>query len=353
VRIIHVNLAKGFRGGERQTVLLIQELEKMGVNQALVCRKGSPMIVELARCKCQIHTIKRPLVSVFLSLRILIKPETLIHAHEAKASQWAYLQNLITKTPYIITRRIQKRPGNSWFTKRVYKTALAVVSISSSIASTMTDYLTYVGATRTESKVIPSACAEYPKDDLTDSLRDQFPGKFMIGHIGALSIAEKGQDIIVESARKLEVAYPRLQFILIGEGKDRAILESEAKGLKNISFLGFRSNIGDFLSSLDAFVFPSRHEGLGSSLLDALSFKLPIIASDIPGITDIIRNGENGLLIKPADSDALCTAIEQLYTDEALRAKLIAGTGEALSGFRPKEVAKKISELYRSQLPSL
>ncbi|OED44616.1 hypothetical protein AB833_01095 [Chromatiales bacterium (ex Bugula neritina AB1)] len=348
MRIVHVNLSKGFRGGERQTVELARALSNAGIDQVVVCREESPMIAELSSCQCQIHIVKNTLLSAFQPPLAPFYGNTLIHAHETRASQWAYLHNLKTNTPYLITRRIQKRPSTRWFTRKIYMTASSIVSISSSVASTMSSYLTDIGAEQTSSNVIPDTISELPASASANSLRDQFPGKFLIGHVGALSIAEKGQDLIIAAARELEADYPQLKFILIGDGKDHQQLKSRAAGLGNIVFLGFRTDIGNLLAGLDTFIFPSRHEGLGSSLLDALSFDLPIIASDIPGITDIIRDRENGLLVSPADSTGLCSAIKQLYNDSALRARLAGNARESLRNFRPKIVAEQYLGIYRS-----
>ena len=348
MRIVHVNLAKGFRGGERQTVVLIRELEKLAQEQVLVCRAGSPMIDELVGHRCQVVSVTKPRLSAIYNSALSTNKETLIHAHEAKASQWAYLYYLKTRTPYIITRRIHKTPSSRFFTKNVYKSALSIIPISSSVSSTMTTYLTKIGAKQNISSVIPSSYANLPVENTSPRLRDQFPDKFLIGHTAALSFAQKGQDVIIEAARTLEHQYPQLKFVLIGDGEDREVLERSARDLGNIAFLGFRTDIGDLLSSLDVFIFPSRHEGLGSSLLDALYFNLPIIASNIPGVTDVIRNEENGLLINPSDPASLRVAIERLYKDSELRNKLIERAGVSIAKFKPEAMAKSYLSHYLS-----
>lgn len=355
MRIIHVNLAKGFRGGERQTVILIQALEALealGVEQSLVCRKGSPMIAELVGSACQIQAVNRPLLSAFIFKGLTSPGQALVHAHEAKASQWAFLFRLIRKVPYIITRRIQKRPSNSVLTKLVYQSADAVVAISTSVARTMSLYLQSVHSRSTEFPVIPDASAQFSVSSSNCPLRELFPDKYIIGHIGALSIAEKGQDLIIQAARLLEDELPEVQFVLIGEGKDRAELESLSDDLSNIELMGFREDIGESLSAMDTFVFPSRHEGLGSSLLDALSFQLPIVAADIPGITDIIRDRENGLLIPKGNPESLAKAITELYKNKPLRDSLRANTLVSLQPFLPVEIASSYVGLYKSTLES-
>lgn len=104
MHIIHVNLAKGFRGGERQTILLIKALAVHAhvASQTLVCQPDSPMRVELSEVpNLRIVTAKHQLMGHHATGQASI-----VHAHEAKAVHWAWFHRVLYKTEYIITRRV-------------------------------------------------------------------------------------------------------------------------------------------------------------------------------------------------------------------------------------------------------
>jgi glycosyltransferase involved in cell wall biosynthesis len=102
---------------------------------------------------------------------------------------------------------------------------------------------------------------------------------------------------------------------------------------------------------MDLFVFPSNYEGLGSTLLDAMGFEVPIIASAVGGIPDIITHGKNGYLVSPGDTQAIIQAIEHLYHNPELRQRLASGSKSQLSAYSPEKMVKRYRELYRSVVP--
>lgn len=125
--------------------------------------------------------------------------------------------------------------------------------------------------------------------------------------------------------------------LLVGDGDDKRSLETRAgeKRLNpNVCMPGYIPEARELLSALDIFVLPSVKEGLPYVLLEAGLARLPVVASDIAGVRDIVENGVSGILVPPRDTAALAAAIETLATQPALRARL----GEALS--------EKVSRLF-------
>ncbi|MCW8927219.1 MAG: glycosyltransferase family 4 protein, partial [Gammaproteobacteria bacterium] len=175
---------------------------------------------------------------------------------------------------------------------------------------------------------------------------ERFAGKFLIGHIGALVNYHKGQQYLIEAARKLATKYPQMHFIFLGRGKDEAWFRELAQGLDNITFEGFVDNVGDYLEVFDLFAFPSLQEGLGSILLDAMRAKLPVVASNVDGIPDLIHQGRNGLLVPVCESQALEQAIERLYRDEALRKELSEQAKVDAFDYVPEKITQRIIDLY-------
>lgn len=142
-----------------------------------------------------------------------------------------------------------------------------------------------------------------------------------IGVIGRFS-KEKGHIYFVEAATKIVKTFKNVEFIFVGDGPCRQWIEQKVKEY-NIDtychFLGVRHDIGNILQELDIFVLPSIREGLPISLLEAQYFGIPSVATDVGGNPEIIKNGYNGLIVPPKNSNAIASAIHRLLIDDELR----------------------------------
>lgn len=337
MRIAHINLAKGFRGGERQTVLLIKELALDGVEQILVCRDDSPMREMLA----DVQGVEFVGVNHFLLGHIgFDKKVDLIHAHESKGARWAWIENIIRKSRYIITRRVMFDIKKGWATRSMYRRASVVVGLSRSIEQILKEYDRSLNVA-----VIPSVSSKLSVNiDEVQRIRSRFEGKKIIGHIGALS-SEKGHAYIIEAARELLKERQDLVFLFVGGGKDEAKLKEQAKGLDNVCFEEFRSNVADYIASFDLFVFPSLAEGLGSVLIDVMMLEVPVIATPVGGIVDLIEHQKTGVLIEPKSSDAIKNAVLDLIDKNPL--DLISNAKKKAERFTPEHMAKSYLAVYR------
>lgn len=337
--VLHVNLAKGFRGGERQTELLIRALSKhFNTKQLLACREDSPLRDRLA----DIDNLSFVTANHQLSGHYTTPKVDIIHAHEAKAVHWAYVHKLLKNTPYLITRRVDTAVKDKWLNQKTYQSASALVGISTLIANQIRD------KQWGEVYQIPSTLAHLETNQKEGELfRNAFQGKTIVGHVGALVDKHKGQKVLIEAAALLEKSHPDLQIIFFGDGADKEELESLSKGMKNITWMGFKPKIGDYLPYFDLFAFPSRNEGLGSTLLDVMDANVPIIASNVGGIPDIVIDNETGILVPPNDSLALKDAIVRLSSDKTLQAKLVEGAKKQLENYTPQKMAESYTSLYQ------
>ncbi|WP_040210453.1 glycosyltransferase [Clostridium polynesiense] len=133
---------------------------------------------------------------------------------------------------------------------------------------------------------------------------------FVIGCIGNFRKA-KGQDILLEAAYKLK-DHPYIKFILVGDGELRIYYEKLIKdyGLKEkVILLGVREDIPELMSILDILVVPSRWEGFGLAAVEAMACKVPIIASNVDGLSEIIQDEVTGVLFEKENSSALAEKI--------------------------------------------
>lgn len=338
LRIAHANFARGYRGGERQTEILIRELSKRDdVEQTLFTGHSSELAARLAGTKglriAETSRLGGHLRGGF----------DVLQAHEAKAAHWAYLEHLAHGEPYVITRRVPEKIRESFFNLWVYRNAACTVGLSSVIC----DELRSFPGVR-EVRRIPSSCYHLDHDDkAAAAIREKYHGRFLVAQVGALVDRHKGQRVLLEAARILRDRCPDMLFLFLGSGADESVLLEESRGLDNVIWLGFQKNVGDYLAAVDVMAYPSRIEGLGSAILDAMDFGVPVIAARVGGIPDIIRSGSNGILFESGDAAALADGLERLRNDAALRESLAGQARADLSAFSPEAMAGSYLALYR------
>jgi glycosyltransferase involved in cell wall biosynthesis len=170
--------------------------------------------------------------------------------------------------------------------------------------------------------------------------------------VGAVSRLDrqKGLEGLLEAWRMLPRGTATL--LILGEGPLEAALRSRvaALGLENeVRLCGFQEDVGSFLALFDAFVLPSRYEGFPLALLEAMGHALPVVASDVPGVRDVIEHGRQGLLVPPESPPALAATLSRLLEDPSLRKRL----GEAARRrveieFAPGSVHDAYEHLFRS-----
>jgi glycosyltransferase involved in cell wall biosynthesis len=169
-----------------------------------------------------------------------------------------------------------------------------------------------------------------------------------------LSVAElherKGIKYLIEAMPKVIENCPTCKLVLVGAGPEEASLKKlvKEKNLENhVVFLGFRKDIPHIMKSADVFVLPSEKEAFGLVLIEAMAAELPIIASDVGGIPEIIENGTNGMLVPPHDEDRIANAISKLLNDPKTVEKFRANGNKLLrKSFDAKIMAKKTEEIY-------
>ncbi len=137
----------------------------------------------------------------------------------------------------------------------------------------------------------------------------------------------------------------------VGPNKDMLLAEAEHMGLKeNVILAGYRSDIPDVLNAADIFVFPSFHEGMPVSALEAMACGLPIICSEIRGNVDIIREGDNGYLFQPSDVETLARKLEYLLDDAEKRIIMGLKNKENVKDFSLDSVTEELKKIYKSVL---
>lgn len=166
--------------------------------------------------------------------------------------------------------------------------------------------------------------------------------------------AEKGHDVLIRAAARVTREIPDAVFQLVGDGpmRDALALQAERLGLSHaVRFLGHREDVPEVLHESDLFVLPSRTEAFPNGVLEAMAAALPVVASNVGGIPELISNDQNGVLVPVADEDALAAAIVSLMRepDRANRlASAARSTIEARYSF--DEMVRAFEAVYADEL---
>ena len=338
--ICHVNLATGYSGGERQTELLVRELGRRGVTQRLVVCAESGLA---ERCS-DVGGLESLIVPRNgLSAAFAARGSRLVHAHDGRAVYVGLAAGLLFRIPYLITRRVVAAKKMAGMRAVAYRRAARIAGVSANAARNLR-----AGGYDKDVDVVLDAAYGLPSDEsAVAAIRSARPGKTLIGHAGILDHGAKGQSTIIEVAHMARDAHPDWHFMFCGEGRHRERFEREIGDLNSVELVGWVDNLGDYLATFDLFVFPSLKEALGSTLLDAMQFGLPIVASNVGGIPEIVENGANGRLVAPEDAAGLYAALEALLGDPEELAAISDRNRQKSQEFGVTRMADAYETIYR------
>lgn len=257
---------------------------------------------------------------------------TLIHTHNQGPLLYTYLGTLWSYKPAIVhtehinmTQETSYSPRHVLYNKLIYHCLDGFISI----AKHLTDEFT-VKYNLSSAKVatihnsidlspIPESCEEYLCNELGLD-----PGDFLLGNISALR-PQKDHATLIKAMEIVVQKYSNTHLVIVGEGE----LESELKRLvhtlnleRNISFLGYRSDIKNLLLQFDLFVLPSLYEGLPLCILEAMEAGRPIVATNVEGTNELVRHGQTGLLTPAKDQTAMANAICSMISDRKTAAAM-------------------------------
>lgn len=334
MKIFHVTNAVQWSGGMEQISLLIAELQKKGQENVLVCPPGSELIQRFSGSGIKIELLPifqdYDLIAVWKLKRFIrFHLPDVVHAHHSMAHAIALLSVIGRKRPaLVISRRVSFPPRKNPFSKWKYKSKRInkYVVVSQGVKET----LIRGGVESSRIDVIYSAVnpeqfrIRSPNPQLRRELNIP-EHSFVVGKIANFS-RWKGQHIFLSAAKKCLSKNPKIIFLLAGKGTES--LDSVTKELgihKSVRLLGFRKDIPEILSLLSASVNSAiEGEGLSGALRESLAMGIPVIASDVSGNREVVRNGQAGLLVRANDSDQLAEKILYAVENESLLKQMAA-----------------------------
>jgi glycosyltransferase involved in cell wall biosynthesis len=356
LKILHVNPEVQWGGGEVQVFELTTALSRFGHHSVVAAHPGGLLYRRLAAaglpaCALRIRHHLDALAGVRLRRLVRTGSYDLVHFHTARAhalSPW--LAGMPVKR--IVTRRMDYPLRKGPVTRFLYTRQVdAVVAISARVRTA----LLAAGVPVSSIHLIPSGIRTThfaPDPEARARIRHSygFSGhERLVVSVGAL-VTRKGHHTLLQAAHQLKPQGLPLRYLICGEGKLRPALETQARRLglaADVSFTGFYPDVSHILTAADFFVHVPVWEGLGVAVIEALAAGLPVIASNVGGIPELIADQQTGLLVPPQNPTALAAALYRFVQEPAYAAALgQAGQMLARIRFDADTMAKRNEALY-------
>ena len=350
LKILHIDPEKGWGGGERQVLSLLEYLLDRGHECHLLSHPGGPLDQKARGKGFKTFPIKMrnefdPRPAFFFRGLVRRERYDIVHFHTKRAhalSIWLGCRRPAPRT--IVTRRMDYPLARNWYNQYLYNRKTdGVVAISEKIA----EILIQAGIRKDKIRVIYSGID--PQSFGSRSFQ-RWDGRAPVIGTVAVLFKRKGHRFLLEAAAKLKDRGVKLRYLFAGEGPERPELEKQALKLglgSEVSFQGFVPDVPHFLSQIDIFVLPSLYEGLGVAVLEAMAAGKPIVACQAGGIPELIQHQQTGLLVPPGDSAALAAAIFALAADPDLAEKVGRKAWEKVrEKFTNEEMGRKNESFY-------
>ena len=296
-------------------------------------------------------------------------PTDLVHVH-ASVPMGDIAGLLYAKrknTPLIVTTHLDVGSYKGVIIKSFYylycKLITKLLSRADTIISPSEYYINEAGVLdkyKDKAVVIPNGInvedfdVPYSKEECREKLALSFSERILLC-VGNLE-PRKGLDILIKAMPKILKNVQDTKLVFVGNGVMRNELKklTERLGIvKHIKFVGFvdKSEKVLYYKSADVFVHPSMYEIFGIVNLEAMACGVPIVASKVGGVPDVVKDGENGLLVPPKDSEALADAIIYLLENEDVRDKMGKNGWEKVGDYSWKRIAEETEKVYQEVIP--
>lgn len=365
MKILHISSAKTWRGGEQQIAYLIEELRQKDIAQHVYCVHASAMANWCKTQQIPYTTYqKRSSVSPSIARKLAqtCKREvcSLLHAHDSHAHTYACIAASLfrCKVPIILHRRVdfpvKSNPFSAW--KYNHPAIARIICVSSAIQRILAASIKDQNKIQVVHSGVDLSRFQYRN---TGVLRKEYhipESKQLIGNVAAIA-GHKDYFTFVDTVEVLVKNEIKAVFFIIGgDGGEQAEIEEYIfkKNLQtHIILTGFREDIPRILPELDLFLFTSKEEGLGTSVLDAFAAKVPVVSTNAGGIPEMVQDRITGLLNNIGDAQALAKSVMQLIKNDDLREKLIQNASEKLMDFTKEKMASQIVQIYQEIMSDL
>lgn len=366
INLFYVIADSSLTGAPRHLLSLVDYLDKKEFAISVILPQG-PLAEELSKRKINVFLVpmksRSDIAAVSAIRRLLVKYDPdILHVHGQRAGligRFA-VRNLPIKVVYTEhTRTLQFKLANSaldWAHIRAMQMLDKFTNINIAVSKAVADFLIQSKITQPHKiKIIHngiSLSANKHIDGQALELVNQYGLKkqdIIIGTIGSLNI-QKDTATLIKAMPRVITKLPKAKLVIVGSGPLKHKLQKLTQKLgisQNVIFAGVIKEIPGILQIFTVFVLPSRSEAFGISILEAMKAGVPVIATNVGGIPEIITNNRNGILIEAGDSKTLASSIIRLVNDRKLQQKFSKAGEETIKNFSINKMVQATVKVYK------
>jgi glycosyltransferase involved in cell wall biosynthesis len=354
-RVVHVDTERTWGGGQRQLHGLAVGMVRRGVASWVAVRPRSQLAATLVSDGVPVVGLAPafewdPVAAVRLRALLRRVGADIVHAHAAHAVATAALASVGTGARLLVTRRValplRRNPLSRW----KYGRSQHFVAVSDRVRTALcadgvaSDRVSVVRSGLDLGRPVVRA------SEATLRALGVEPGRALLVMVSSLIPPHKDPDTFLAGCAAARAAGVDLQGLLVGDGPlaGRTARTVRRLGLAGVvRLVGFRRDAAEILAAADVAVLSSRDEGLGTTLLDAMAAGIPVVATAAGGVTEVVRDGVEGLLVPVGDGAALGAALVRVLRDADLSASLGAAGRVRVRQFSIDRTVEGTLEVYR------
>ncbi len=357
MKLLYVDLEREWRGGQSQALLTLKGLRENGHEVELLAAQDSPLANRASEARITTHQVPRLGLRAWAAraLRGLIARRRfeLVQLNEPHALTAAWLARAHRRLSLLLSRRIGFPLQKNAVSQARYRAVERFVANSKDVAQSLIDS----GIAAERISIVNEGVEISPlrTPDQRRSARKHWgvrESEFLFGCVSVF-VPEKGQRHLIEALPLVRALHPEVRLLLAGDGACRAELEALTKRLgqtEAVLFPGFVTEVAQVYAALDAFVFPSEFEGLGTALQAAMAAGLPCISTKRGALGEVV-DGERTALVAEPNSKEFAVMMLRLIKDEGLRKNLSdAGRREVEQRFSAGRMVENMIQVYEDVL---
>lgn len=317
MNILNVTSIVEWRGGDAQMYTIYNLLKKYEeLDQYILCPENSVLYKKALNDKAQViaYTKKNKVFSLIKPIIKCVKEFNIdvLHIHDSSALSAAIIAKMLVKKDLkiIYSRKRNNTIKNNFFKKLKYdnKYIFKIVSVSKAVEKIFVD----INIPKEKLLTIYDAInvSEFADKSKTGLIHKELNLPEELKIIGNISSLAKQKDLVtfINTAEKVIKENSNVRFVILGTGSEEPVLKElvQAKKLENsVYFLGFKTNVADYLKEFDILLMTSVTEGLPLTIYEAFASKIPIVSTKAGGIPEVVKDGINGYLTEIGDADLL------------------------------------------------
>lgn len=348
MKILELNFEKTWRGGERQTLFCMHGFREHGDHVGVLCRNGYPMQERALADGFRVHAFNNIFRVIFFLLNARNKYD-IFHAETAQILTYCILTQPFHRTKVTYTRRVDFVP-KGFFTLWKYRLTDKVIVISHAIKKIIEDFTGRETVLISEI-IIPNKLDKARAENILQE--HNIPANKKIVATLAAFVPHKDPLTMVKAIKLLQEKRDDFVFLHFGEGELEEMIRAKVEEYQlgdTYKFMGFKNGAEDLYSVFDVYVMSSDQEGLGSSVLDAFIYKVPVVATVAGGMGELVKE-DRGIacgIKKPKD---IAAGIDKVLSDELVRSRITNNAyNYAIEYHNIKYLTEKHISLFKEML---